>query len=433
MKTEKKLRKYIIPNIFAMAGTSCYILADTYFISAAAGADGIAAMNLTLPVYGLLFAIGSMIGIGSATRYSIGKALGHKDTFSYFSNAVMWSIITGLIFCVIAIVCPDKVLRIMGADTALLCIGTPYLQIVLLFAPFFISNYTFTAFVRNDGSPKTAMTATLLSSLFNIVFDYIFMFPLGMGMKGAALATGLSPVISIIICMTHYLSKNSTITFKMMPPSPKLLIQSCSLGTAAFVGEIAGGITTLVFNFILLDIAGNTGVAAYGIVANMAFVCISIFNGISQGLQPMASEAHGKSDISTEKKILNHSMLIGIIAACTMVIFVLLNTKTCVQIFNSENSETMAAYAVTGIRLYFPGFLIAGVNIILTGFLSATGRAVQSSVIAFSRGIAAIIISAITLSSLFGMTGVWLAFPVAEIFTLLLYITSVFLQSGIHH
>ena len=183
MNVGKKLRKFIFLNVFAMMGMSCYILADTFFISVANGTLGIAALNLTLPVYGLLFAIGSLIGIGSATRYSLCKMTDNETSRLYFSNAVMFAVLIGIGFTLLGNFFPAEILKLMGADADILSIGTEYLQIAMLFSPFFIANYTFTAFVRNDNAPNIAMAATLLSSLFNIVFDYVFMFPMHMGMR----------------------------------------------------------------------------------------------------------------------------------------------------------------------------------------------------------------------------------------------------------
>ena len=276
MNVGKKLRKFIFLNVFAMMGMSCYILADTFFISVANGTLGIAALNLTLPVYGVLFAIGSLIGIGSATRYSLCKMTDNETSKLYFSNALMFAVLIGIGFTLLGNFFPAKILKLMGADADILSIGTEYLQIAMLFSPFFIANYTFTAFVRNDNAPNIAMAATLLSSLFNIVFDYVFMFPMHMGMRGAALATGVSPIISIGICMIHYLSKKNTIVFKWHLPSFRLLASAASLGVVAFVGEIANSITTFVFNFILLALSGNNAVAAYGVIANIALASPSI-------------------------------------------------------------------------------------------------------------------------------------------------------------
>lgn len=239
-------------------------------------------------------------------------------------------------------------------------------------------------------------------------------------MVGAALATGFSPIVSISICMLHYLSKNNTVKFKVKLPSVKRLLLSCNLGVAAFVGEISNAITTLVFNFILLALMGNLAVAAYGIIANVALVGTALFNGVSQGLQPLASATHGKGDKEGEQRIYRHSLQIGICISVLLVGSVLLFTKQIVNVFNSEGSVELASYAITGMRLYFLGFLAASINIITSGFYSATGKGMASSVIAVSRGVVSIIVFAFLLSRFFGLTGVWIAFPVSEVFTLLI-------------
>lgn len=417
---QKRLYQYIAPNILAMAGMSCYILADTFFISTAAGANGITALNLALPIYGLIFAIGAMIGTGSAIRYALAKATGQPESKQYFSNALLWDALISLIFIAAGLFFPRQVMRVMGADARIEPIGAQYIRIVLCFTPFFMMNYAFTAFVRNDSAPHIAMAATLLSSLFNIVFDYLFMFPLGMGMQGAALATAISPIISIMICMVHYLSKKSSVSFHFMIPSVKMLVSSCSLGIVSFVGEIASGITTMVFNFVLLGLEGNTAVAAYGVIANTALVGTAIFNGVSQGLQPLASEAHARGDEKEKRQILIKSILTGIVLAAVLIGGVWSLAEGITQAFNSEHSTLLETYAVPGIRIYFAGFFAASVNIIYAGFLSATDQAKQSSIVAVTRGIGAIIVFALVLPRFFGITGVWMAFPAAEVFTLLL-------------
>ena len=349
-----------------MMGMSCYILADTFFISVANGTLGIAALNLTLPVYGLLFAIGSLIGIGSATRYSLCKMTDNETSRLYFSNAVMFAVLIGIGFTLLGNFFPAEILKLMGADADILSIGTEYLQIAMLFSPFFIANYTFTAFVRNDNAPNIAMAATLLSSLFNIVFDYVFMFPMHMGMRGAALATGVSPIISIGICMIHYLSKKNTIVFKWHLPSFKLLASAAGLGVVAFVGEIANSITTLVFNFILLALSGNNAVAAYGVIANIALVGTAIFNGVSQGLQPLASTSYGHGDKEDVKKILRQSLVIAVILSIVLVSAVWVFAQGLVGIFNSAQSAELAKFAVPGLQSLDKGQMEAARSVGMT-------------------------------------------------------------------
>ena len=285
MDLTKQFFKYVSQNIFGLLGTSCYILADTYFISQAAGTDGVTLLNLCLPVYNFIFAIGSMIGLGAATRYAILKAQGDGRCQHYFSNAVFCACVLSIPFLLVGIFAPGGLLRLMGGDAQIVALGTGYARIFLMFTPFFMCNYIVSAFVRNDGDPSLAMVATLSGSLFNVVFDYIFMFPMGLGLPGAALATAVSPVLSIAVCSRHFFKKENNIAFVRQLPSAKLLGQSCQLGISGFVGEMSSGVTTTVFNFLLLGLAGNVAVAAYGVIANFALVATAIFNGVAQGVR----------------------------------------------------------------------------------------------------------------------------------------------------
>lgn len=417
MSVGKQFVKYVSQNILGMVGISFYILADTFFISMAEGTNGITALNLVLPLYSLIYAIGAMIGVGSAIRFKILRAKGEVSADTYFSNALVFALLASVIFMVIGGLFPEQLIRVLGGDEVIVKIGTPYTRIFMVFTPFFMWNHICNAFVRNDGAPSIAMTATLVSSLFNIVMDYVLMFPFGLGMAGAALATAISPIVGILICGMHFFSRKSTIRFQWAVPSIKKLFQSCQLGVSAFVGEISSGVTTIVFNMLILAIAGNIGVAAYGVVANTSLVAISVFNGVSQGSQPLISEGYGKGDKSAVKKLLGMGLVTALVIAVIMVGMVYWLAGYIVAIFNSEQDATLAAYGIEGIRLYFLGFLFAGLNIVGTGFLSAVEEAQKAFFTSILRGFVAIIFCAVLLATLFGMTGVWLAFPVSELIT----------------
>ena len=178
MNLTKQFFKYVSQNIFGLIGTSCYILADTYFIAQAAGTDGVTLLNLCLPMYNLIFAFGSMIGLGAATRYAILQAQGEARAQRYFSNAILCACLIAIPFMLAGAFCPGTLLQLMGGDADIVALGLNYTRIFLLFTPFFMCNYIFSAFVRNDGDPSLAMVATLSGSLFNVVFDYIFIFPM---------------------------------------------------------------------------------------------------------------------------------------------------------------------------------------------------------------------------------------------------------------
>ena len=417
MNIRGQFLKYVSQNICGMLGISCYIIVDTFFISVAAGTDGITVLNLVLPVYSLIFAIGSMIGVGSATRYAILKGQGKENADRYFSNAVFWIIGISIPFILTGIFAPDKVLRVMGADAGIMALGQDYTRIFLLFTPFFMLNFVFSAFVRNDKAPTLAMVGTMTGSLMNVIFDYIFMFPMGMGLKGAALATAASPIASILICSIHFLQKKNTVRFVMKKPDAWMLVQSCQLGVPAFIGEISSGITTALFNFLILGLVGNVGVAAYGVIANLSLIFICIFDGIAQGAQPLVSRYYGQGKPDACRKLMRLGIGTAFIFGILIVLGVWAFTDPMIALFNSEQSLEMAEYAHTGLRMYVFGFLVAGFNIVGTGYLSATGNAKTSFLASISRGFVAIAVFSILLSRIFGLGGVWCSFAASEAVT----------------
>ena len=218
MNLTKQFFKYVSQNIFGLLGTSCYILADTYFISQAAGTDGVTLLNLCLPIYNFIFAIGAMVGLGAATRYAILRAQGDERCQRYFSNAIFCACALSVPFLLAGIFAPGQPAAADGRRRGdrgaghSVCPHFPHVHAV------FMCNYIVSAFVRNDGDPSLAMVATLSSSLFNVVFDYIFMFPMGLGLAGAALATAVSPIISISICSRHFFKKENSVQFVRQMP-----------------------------------------------------------------------------------------------------------------------------------------------------------------------------------------------------------------------
>ncbi len=421
--------KYVFQNILGMIGVSLYILADTFFISRAAGANGMTVLNLSLPVYGVIFALGAMIGVGSATRFTILRAGGKEEEAKrYFFNGLIWILLISIPFILAGIFCPKNVVALMGGDAVISEIGKSYFGIFMIFTPFFMINSLFGAFTRNDGAPGTAMLATLSGSLFNIVFDYLLMFPLGLGFAGAALATGCSPIVGILICSTHILGPKSGVKLAAGRLSVKRLFRSCQLGISAFVGEMSGSVTTLVFNFLILALAGNVGVAAYGVVANLSVVAAAIFNGAAQGSQPLISKYYGAGQKKEETSILKMGVVLSLLISAALFLAVWTFTTPIASVFNKEGDPVLAAYAFDGLRIYFAGFFFAGFNVVATGYFSATERAKESFIISILRSVVAIIIFAVVLSRKFGMNGVWSSFAAAEGLTALL--TVIFLYKG---
>ena len=291
-----------------------------------------------------------------------------------------------------------------------------------------MANDTLICFVRNDGNPKLSMIAMLTGSFSNIILDYIFIFPLNMGIFGAVLATGLAPVISLVVLSRHWFTKQNQFHLVRANPSFRLTGTIISLGIPSFIAEMASGIVIIVFNAIILNLQGNIGVAAYGVVANLSLVVISIYTGIAQGTQPILSRVYGYGERDSQKQILKYALKTMLVISCGIYLFLLLSASPIVSVFNSEQNVQLQQIAVTGLKLYFTAIPFVGFNIILSAYFTSTEKALPAQTISLSRGFLIIIPMAFFLSSLLEMTGVWLSFPITECFVTLtgiaLYIKS---------
>lgn len=407
--------RYVSLNVLGMVGLSCYILADTFFISKALGAKGLASLNLAISIYSIIHATGLMFGIGGATRYTVLKARGEEEEADRtFTQTILAGLAAGGVFLAAGLLAAGPLALVLGADEATFVLTETYLRTILCFSPCFILNNILLAFVRNDGNPRLSMAAMLAGSISNIVLDYLFIFPLSLGMFGAAFATCLAPLISIGVLSLHVVEKKNRFHLVLCRLRLRRLGNVLSLGISSFITEVSSGLVLIVFNLVILGIAGNTGLAAYGIVANVALVAAAVFTGVAQGIQPLASLGYGTNDRKLLSMLLGHTLVLSLLLAAVIYGFILACSDNIIAVFNSDGIAELAAIAENGFRLYFSGFFFAGANIAMAAFFSASGRPGAAFAIAITRGCVAILPFVLLLPNMFGMEGVWLSFVAAE-------------------
>ena len=419
--TTGRLLKFTASPIIMMIFTSIYTIVDGFFVSNCAGKTAFTALNLIYPYIQMLGCLGFMIGTGGSALVAMTLGMGdEKRANRLFSMLAVATVGIGAIFSAIGLALLRPVALLLGATPELLPSCLLYGRILLTFQTAFMLQYLFQSFFIAAEKPKLGLFFTVAAGVTNMVLDFVLVGVAGLGLAGAALATAVSPMLSIAICSRHFFQKDNTVQFVRQLPSAKLLGQSCQLGISGFVGEMSSGVTTTVFNLLLLGLAGNVAVAAYGVVANFALVATAIFNGVAQGAQPLVSECYGKGDRAGTRKLLLLGSGTALVLAAVLYSVVFGATDALVGIFNSENSIRMAQFAHMGMRLYFIGYFFAGFNIVAAGYLSATDRPAEAAITSIFRGMAAIVVCSLVLSRLFGMNGVWAAFPVSELLTALL-------------
>ncbi len=432
----KEFGKYVSLNVLAMVGLSGYILADTFFVAAGLGTNGLTALNLAIPIYSFINGTGLMIGIGGATKYAIRRAKSDgagansakanlaKANLAFansaFSHSVALGLFLGLCFALVGIFLTNPLCTLLGCDDNTFAMTSTYLRTLLLFAPMFICNNILIAFVRNDGSPDLSMAAMLTGSVSNIVLDYVFIFPCGMGMFGAAFATGLAPVISMLVLSTYFLKKKNHFQLVRIKVVFSEISGICLTGLSSFITEVASGLVIILFNIVILKLAGNVGVAAYGVVANLALVATAIYTGIAQGIQPLLSKYHGgglKTNINT---VLRYALRTGLAFFIIIYGLTFFLAPQIVAIFNSEQNSILSSLGIQGLQIYFIGFLFSGISILLATLFSSTERPIYAFVISLLRGCILMVPTLLICSSIAGLTGVWSTYPICELLTFLI-------------
>lgn len=409
-----EIRGYVTRSVLSTLGLSLYILADTFFIANGVGVLGLAALNIALPLFNLLTGLGLLLGMGGATLFTLKGRRG-----DYFSQLLIVGAAIGLFFTIIGAFFSHDLALLLGASGATVELTVMYMRFILVMAPFFILNNLCLAFIRNDQNPQLAMKAMICSSLFNIVFDYIFVFPMNLGMVGAALATVLSPILSLMILSTHRKFAKRQLSLSWAIPELKTITKSVQLGLSSFLAEMSTGVSILVFNQVLIGLGGDIAIAAYGVLANILVVALSLFTGVAQGIQPLISRAVNKGDTPTVKKVLNFGLRTSFLMAIGLYLLLFFMKYPIISAFNRENDPILIQLAAAGIPIFFLSLFGSSFNVVFSIFFSAIGRAKQAFALALFRGYIFLIPLVIVLAGIFGLTGAWVSLPVTEGATLL--------------
>ncbi len=407
-------------NVISSLGVSVYILIDTFFISRGMGSEGLTALNLSLPVFNFINGFGLMLGIGGGSKFSMLYCrTERKETDAIYTSAFAAILAIGLLFEILGIFFSKQVTHLLGADASIFHMSQSYIKTILLFSPAFLMNNLMACFMRNDSAPRLAMLGMLSGSLVNVILDYVFIFRFDMGMRGAALATCISPFISMGVMSIHFITGWNAFSLRLMVPSLSTIKEIVSLGLHSFFSEVSGGIVIMIFNFVIYRISGNTGIAAYGVIANIAIIFTAIYAGIASGIQPLMCRYHGRSDTSAIRYVLRLALRTAVIFSVFAYTAIFFGTSYIVGVFNSNGSSMLKSIAETGLREYFLFMPFMGANTILSVYFTSKEMPKQAQLISLMRGTILIIPLAFIAYVLRSMTGVWLTVPIAEIITTL--------------
>ncbi len=415
----KKLFGFALPPTIVLIFTSMYTMVDGMFVSQLIGTDALAAVNIVYPLISMIIAIGVMFGTGGSAI--IGKLMGEGDNKranGLFSFIIIYNLIIGLIIMAILTIFVDDIVVIMGANDQLFEYARDYLFAMALFAPLALLQMVTTTLITTAGKPVFGLVLALGGGVINMVLDYVLIACAGMGIQGAGLATGTGLLVPSVFGLAYFLfNKKGTLKLRVPRASIRDFVKTMTNGSSEMVTNMSIALTTLIFNILMMKLAGEDGVAAVTIVLYMQFLLTSIFMGYIGGIAPIISFKYGARDVVQQKLIFKISLVFIVLASVTVFIFAESMAHPLILIF-AKSGTNVYDIAVKGFHIFSVSFLFAGINIFASGYFTALSNGAVSASISFLRTLGFMLISFIVLPRLFGIIGVWLAVPVAELLTI---------------
>ncbi len=410
--------KYALPTVIMMVFMSTYTIIDGMFVSNYVNENALSAINIVYPVMSIGFAIALMFATGA--NAIIARLIGEGDATrarSFFTSIYLIGIMIGAFFTLIILIFPEQILLILGTSDALY----EYAKIYLLglggfFIPLFLQVFTQCFFVT-AGKPIIGFVSSFSGGLANIFLDYLLIKELEMGILGAILATGASFTIPGIFGLIYFaINKKSILHFVKPVWNKKDIVYSMYNGLSECVTNLSTAITTFMFNIILLNIAGESGVASISVILYIQMIQIAVYMGYSMGVSPIISCKYGMGDHEQLKKITKISFIIMTICSVAVILFSVVFADFAIGIFISPNSPTFNT-AKTGLIIFSTAYIFMGINMYISSHFTALSNGKVSAILSVLRTLVFIVISLLTLPNIFGIIGVWLAVPVAEFLT----------------
>lgn len=418
--TLNNIFKFAVPTIAMTVFMSFYTMVDGLFVSNLIGTDALSAINLTAPVISLVTAVSTMLATGGSAV--IMKKMGEKrvqEAREDFTFLILVNVLAGVLMCWAGYLLMGRMFGAMDLSPDVENYCAEYLSRYLLFTvPILLMN-NFTLYMIASEKASLSFICSVAGGILNIVLDYAFIAGAGMGISGAAIATGMGYSVTAVVGIFVFGSRKSLLHFRKPVVRLRVLLNAASNGCSEMATALVTGIVTLMFNWTMLKYAGEDGVAAVTIIMYVLMFVSSLYTGYSYGVAPMLSFYYGeKSREKLESLVALSVKVIGVISAATVLLSLLL-TEPLVSIF-SRADNPVYGLAVTGNRICSLALAGIGFNIFASGMFTALSNGAVSAVLAFSRSFVFMAVAMLTLPAIFGINGIWMATPAAEAMALAL-------------
>lgn len=418
--TLKNILKFAVPTIAMTVFMSFYTMVDGLFVSNLIGTDALSAINLTAPVIQLVTAVSTMLATGGSAV--IMKKMGEQksgEAKEDFTFLILINVFVGMVMCMAGYLAMDRIFAGMGLSAEVEKYCVEYLSRYLVFTiPILLMN-NFTLYMIASGKATLSLICSVTGGLLNMTLDYLFIAVFHMGISGAAIATGMGYSVTAVVGLFVFCRKKSLLHFQKPVFRWKVLVNAAANGCSEMATALVTGIITMMFNWTMLRYVGENGVAAVTIIMYVLMFASSLYTGYSYGVAPMVSYYYGEGNHGKLKKLVGTSFrVIAFISIMTVAASFAL-TRPLVSVF-ARPDNPVYDLAVTGNRICTIALCFIGYNIFASGMFTALSNGVVSAVLAFSRSFVFMLAAMIVLPLLFGVNGIWLATPAAELMALAL-------------
>lgn len=415
----KQFLGYAIPSALAMCIASLNTIIDGVFLGNGIGDLALGAVNIVMPITIVFFGLATMISVGGGALIS--KYFGSDENekgISTFRQVTYMLIIMSLCLSLICFIFSNQIVDIMGATKDLKPLAAEYLKYYSVFCLPNLLGIAFNSFLRNDGKPKLAMVATICGTIGNVILNYIFIFKLGLGIKSAAIATGLGQIVTLLIALPHFIFKKGKLSFGKQKLEIRVIKEVFNIGLPSFFAEAAFSVIIFVHNLVLVNTVGEIGISTYAIINYITTNIYLILLGVTLGAQPLISYNYGAQEgdkmLAFYKLSNKTSFIIGIIFALVCLVF----GKEIISIFTSDKNLINISYVAVNINNL--AYLFIGHNLTTTMYYQAIEIPKYANIICAMRSIIILPIVLVVMAKVFGENGIWISMALSEFIIILI-------------
>lgn len=407
--------QYSLPAIIAMTASSLYNMVDSIFIGQGVGPMAISGLALTFPFMNLAVAFGAGVGVGASSCISV--KLGQKDyktAQQVLGNTVTLNLIIGIAFSIVSLLFLDPILYFFGASEQTLPYARDYMVIILLGNVFSHMYFGMNGVLRAAGKPRQAMYATIFTVVLNTILDPIFIYPMNLGIQGAAYATILSQVLALVWQMRIFSNKDELLHLRRgIYRLKKSIVENIlAIGLSPFSMNVCACIVVIFINKGLLQYSGDLAVGAYGIANKVCFIFVMVNMGLNQGMQPIAGYNYGAMKFDRLMQVLKLAVIAGTcITTCGFLVAEFI-PGPCARLFTTD--PELIRLSVNGMRIMMAAFVLVGSQMVITNFFQSIGKAKISMFLSLSRQMIFLLPMLLLLPLFLGVDGIWWAMPISD-------------------